>query len=88
MPGIGSDADCICGYHASCLMHGVAEALGLEQIVIAYAKDRPELVSIRITEAKRNGFEYIERYPSGDGYRCPVCGKNTLTFTHCGLHWD
>lgn len=88
MPGIGSNADCPCGYHAFGLKHGVSEALGLEPIVLAYSKDRPELISIRMTEVERQGLEYIDGYPEGVGYRCPSCGIDTLTIAFGGLHWD
>ena len=88
MPGVGSIADCHCGYHAFGLRHGISEVLNMERIVIAYAQDRPELISIRMTDAKKQGLDFIEEYPEGGGYFCPACKRNTLTFSFSGLHWD
>jgi len=90
MGGRGSNADCPCGYHADCLMHGT---LGLivndkTHIVIAYANDRPELVSAKKHEAKLKGMDFFEVPPIGMGYRCPACGNLTLVFSNCPLNWD
>ncbi len=85
MPGYMSIADCPCGYHSSSLSHGIRHT-GV-CLVVAYAKDRREVISLEKTEAKLQGLEFIQEMPVGAGYRCPVCGNQTLTFTDEGC-WD
>ncbi len=58
MPGYMSIADCPCGYHSSSLSHGIRHT-GV-CLVVAYAKDRREVISLEKTEAKLQGLEFIQ----------------------------
>jgi len=86
MPGVGSQAECPCGFKTY-VRHGVARDKLNDLIVVCYSVDGKGLISLHESEAKEQGLEYISSRPDGPGYRCPSCGEDTLFFTDT-LNWD
>jgi len=84
MPGIGSKAECPCGYETY-VSHGAVNLILL--IVVCYSADGKELISLMESDAKAQGLECISGQPHGPGYRCPSCGEPTLSFIDI-LNWD
>lgn len=84
MPGVTAIASCSCRFDAF-VSHGLY-LTNLKLKVVAYTSDGSNLVSLLEEDAKKQGLEIIP-YPRGDGYRCPNCGKATLSFQNAG-HWD
>lgn len=87
MPGIGSIAECPCGFETH-VKHGQFLTAGLPLLVVAYSADGCGLISILKSEAEAQSLEFIDEYPDGPGYRCPSCGKLTLSFNDSGYSWD
>lgn len=87
MPGVGSIAECTCGYETH-VRHGQYLTKGLPLLVVAYSADGHGLISILKSDAEAQGLEFIGKYPRGPGYKCPNCGNPTLSFRNSGLTWD
>lgn len=87
MPGIGSFADCPCGFRTH-VNHGALDGKDFPLLVVVYTAEGNNLASMERRKAEAQGLEIIPPHPQGGGYRCPRCGAYSLTFEDSGLHWD
>ena len=100
MPGHMLNAFCLCGFDRE--MHvgsSIADlSSGVGATCICYTADGKDLITASEKDIQEHGLEKIDnpflsddplspRQGIYDGYRCPVCGRNTMSLTQVGF-WD
>jgi hypothetical protein len=100
MPGHMLKAFCLCGFVRNMLVGSSIDDLssGVGATCICYTADGKDLITASEKDIQEQGLEKIDdpflsydplspHQGDYDGYRCPVCGQNTMSLAQGG-NWD